>query len=165
MIIWTHAVLDVLYACVLYFYICTCSAQLSMLHMERHSRISLIIIIITINSSCPVLHWITHTVQSWAVECARRSRDLLRDPKMVRSGFYILSGSKDTIAVWVCREMKFQPFYVHYLQKQGLDIDHVYRKLRVKLVQGLQAEVTVTSQPVSGPEWVKDSKVAVWVLI
>ena len=46
MIIWTPAVLDVLYACVLYFSICTCSAQLSMFHMERHSRKTLIIIII-----------------------------------------------------------------------------------------------------------------------
>ena len=38
MIAWTHAVLGVLYACVLYFCICICSAQLSMFHMERHSR-------------------------------------------------------------------------------------------------------------------------------
>ena len=28
--------------------------------------------------------------------------------------------------------MKFQSFYVHYLQEQDLDIEHVYRKLRVK---------------------------------
>ena len=41
---WTHTVLGVLYACVLYFCICTCSAQLSMFHMERHSRNTLIII-------------------------------------------------------------------------------------------------------------------------
>ena len=34
MVIWTPAVLSVLYACVLYFCICTCSAQLSMIHME-----------------------------------------------------------------------------------------------------------------------------------
>ena len=45
MIIWTP-VLSVLYACVLYFCICTCSAQLSMFHMERRSRNTLIIIII-----------------------------------------------------------------------------------------------------------------------
>ena len=45
MIIWTPAVLSVLYACVLYFCICTCSAQFSMFHMERHSRNTLIIII------------------------------------------------------------------------------------------------------------------------
>ena len=46
MIIWTHTVLSVLYACVLYFCICTCSTQLSMFHMERRSRNTLIIIII-----------------------------------------------------------------------------------------------------------------------
>ena len=48
MIVWTHAVLGVLYACVLYFCICTCSAQLSMFHMERCSRNTVIIIIIII---------------------------------------------------------------------------------------------------------------------
>ena len=47
MTVWT-LVLGVLYACVLYFCICTCSAQLSMFHMERHSRNMLIIIIIII---------------------------------------------------------------------------------------------------------------------
>ena len=46
MIVRKPAVLSVLYACVLYFCICTCSAQLSMLHLERHSRNMLIIIII-----------------------------------------------------------------------------------------------------------------------
>ena len=46
MIIWTPAVLSVLYTCVLYFCICTCSAQLSMFHMERRSRNTLIINII-----------------------------------------------------------------------------------------------------------------------
>ena len=47
MIIWTRAVLSVLYACacVLYFCICTCSAQSSMFHMERRSRNTLIIMI------------------------------------------------------------------------------------------------------------------------
>ena len=45
MIIWTPTVLSVLYACVLYFCICTCSGQLSMFHMERCSRNTLIIII------------------------------------------------------------------------------------------------------------------------
>ena len=48
MIIWAPAVLSVLYACVLYFRIGTCSAQLSMFHMERRSRNMLIITIITI---------------------------------------------------------------------------------------------------------------------
>ena len=47
MIIWTPAVLSVLYACVLYFCFCTCSAQLSMFRMERPSRNTLIIIIVT----------------------------------------------------------------------------------------------------------------------
>ena len=48
-------IIDHLYdACVLYFCICTCSAQLSVFHMERHSRNTLItIIIITI-----LLTWI-----------------------------------------------------------------------------------------------------------
>ena len=46
MIIWTSAVLSVLYACVLYLCICTCSVQLSMLDMERRSRNTLIIIIV-----------------------------------------------------------------------------------------------------------------------
>ena len=46
MIVWTPAALGVLYACVLYFCICTCSAQVSLFHMERRSRNTLIIIII-----------------------------------------------------------------------------------------------------------------------
>ena len=51
MIIWTPAVLSVLYARVLCFCICTCSAQLSMFHMERRSRNILIVIIIIIRSN------------------------------------------------------------------------------------------------------------------
>ena len=43
MIVWTPVVLGVLYACVFYFFICNCSAQLSMFHTERHSRNMLII--------------------------------------------------------------------------------------------------------------------------
>ena len=46
MIVWTPTFLSVLYACVLYFCICTCSAQLSMFHMEKRFRNTLIIIII-----------------------------------------------------------------------------------------------------------------------
>ena len=46
--IWTPTVLSALYACVLYFCICTCSAQLSVFHMERCPRKTLIIIIIVI---------------------------------------------------------------------------------------------------------------------
>ena len=45
MIVWTYTVLGVLYACVLYFCICTCSAQLSMFHVERRSRDTLMIIV------------------------------------------------------------------------------------------------------------------------
>ena len=40
--------LSVLYACVFYFCICTCSAQLSMFHKEKRSRNTLIIIMIMI---------------------------------------------------------------------------------------------------------------------
>ena len=41
-IVWTPAVLSVLFACLLYFCICPCSAQLSMFHTERRSRNTLI---------------------------------------------------------------------------------------------------------------------------
>ena len=47
MTILTPLALSVLYACVLYFCICTCSAQLSMFHMERHYRNMLIITTVT----------------------------------------------------------------------------------------------------------------------
>ena len=43
MTVWIPSVLGVLYFC-----ICTCSAQLNMFHMERHSRNTLIIMIIII---------------------------------------------------------------------------------------------------------------------
>ena len=46
MIVWTPAVLSVLYACVLYFCICTCSAQLSMFHKERRSRNTLLLLLL-----------------------------------------------------------------------------------------------------------------------
>ena len=52
MIVRTHAALGVLHACVLYFCICTFSAQLSMFHMERRSRNTLIVIIIIIIATC-----------------------------------------------------------------------------------------------------------------
>ena len=55
MIIWTPTVLNVLYVCVLYFCICTCSAQLSMFHMERRSRNTLIIIISIITLLVPLI--------------------------------------------------------------------------------------------------------------
>ena len=48
MIILIPAVLSVLYVCVSYFCICTCSAQLSMFHMKRRSRNTLIAIIIIV---------------------------------------------------------------------------------------------------------------------
>ena len=48
MIVWTLAVLGVFYECVLYFCICTCSAQFSMFHVERRSRHTLIVVIITL---------------------------------------------------------------------------------------------------------------------
>ena len=48
MIILTPAVLSVLHACVLYFCICTCSAQLSMFHMERRSNNTLFITFIAL---------------------------------------------------------------------------------------------------------------------
>ena len=48
MIVWTHAVFSVLYASVLYFFISSCSAPLSMFYMERRSRNAIIIIIIII---------------------------------------------------------------------------------------------------------------------
>ena len=51
-ILWTPAVLSVLNVCVLYVCICTCSVQLSMFHMERSSRNTLIIIITIIISPC-----------------------------------------------------------------------------------------------------------------
>ena len=55
MITWTPTVLSVLYACVSHFCICTCSAQLSMFHMERRSRNTLIIIIIFIIIALQIL--------------------------------------------------------------------------------------------------------------
>ena len=49
MIVFTPAVLSVLYACVLYFCTYTCLAQLSMFHMGRRPRNTLITIIIIIH--------------------------------------------------------------------------------------------------------------------
>ena len=61
MIAWTPAVLGVLYACVLYFCICTCSAQLGMFHMERCSRNRLIIIMIIYVTVASCVHSCTPT--------------------------------------------------------------------------------------------------------
>ena len=57
MIIWTPTVLSVLYACVLYFCICTCSAQMNMFHMERRSRNTLIILILILDHGLPALQF------------------------------------------------------------------------------------------------------------
>ena len=74
MIVWTHAVLGVLRACVLYFCICNCSAQLSIFHMESCSRNTLIIIIIIIIiiiswELCITLYVQMYTFQLWLVCC------------------------------------------------------------------------------------------------
>ena len=53
----TYCLLSVLYACVFYFCICTCSAQLSMFHMEKRSRNTLIIIISVIS---PTTFWLSN---------------------------------------------------------------------------------------------------------
>ena len=58
LIVWTPAVLGVLYVCVLYCCICTCSAQLSMFHMEKRSRNMLIIIIIIIINFTLQADWV-----------------------------------------------------------------------------------------------------------
>ena len=50
------AVLGVLYACVLYFCVYTCSAQLSMFHMERRYRNTIITIIIIITRVCQIIN-------------------------------------------------------------------------------------------------------------
>ena len=42
MIVWTHAVLGVFYACLFYFCICTCSAQFHMFHIEICSLLLLL---------------------------------------------------------------------------------------------------------------------------
>ena len=57
MIVWTPAVLSVLYASVLYFCICTCSVQFSMCHIERCSRSTLIIIITIVAFGSPNSCW------------------------------------------------------------------------------------------------------------
>ena len=72
MIVWTPGVLSVLYACVLYFCICPCSAQLSMFHMERRSRYMLIIIIISSSSSSSIINhgygFIPNSLCQWLLQ-------------------------------------------------------------------------------------------------
>ena len=58
MIVWTHAILGVFYACVLYFCICPCSTQLSVFHIKRHSRNMLIVIIIIVVVVVVVVTWV-----------------------------------------------------------------------------------------------------------
>ena len=73
MIIWTPTVLSVLYACVLYFCICTYSAQLSMFHMERCCRNTLIIIIIII---IVIIIYISYRRVPIIIEISRLSSEL-----------------------------------------------------------------------------------------
>ena len=47
MIIWTPAVLSVLYACVSYFCICTYSVQLSMFHMESALQVHSLLLLLS----------------------------------------------------------------------------------------------------------------------
>ena len=61
MTIWTPAVLSILYACALYFCICTCSAQLSMFHLEKRSKNMLITIIIIIIAVIIIIIIIMHS--------------------------------------------------------------------------------------------------------
>ena len=58
----TIAVLGISYACGFFFFVlffffdvCTCSAQLSMFHMERHSRKTIITIIVTLTMMITVI--------------------------------------------------------------------------------------------------------------
>ena len=71
MTVWTPAGLGVLYACVLYFCICTGSPQLSMFHMERSSRNTLIIILIIINAkmttNCFFVNYIEGFWPEWCI--------------------------------------------------------------------------------------------------
>ena len=53
---WTHLLWVSIYACVLYFCICTCSARLNMFHMERRSRNTLIIFAVATSSLKPVTY-------------------------------------------------------------------------------------------------------------
>ena len=64
--------LSVLYACVFYFCICTCSAQLSMFHIEKRSSNTLIIIIIIIIVDISInwatnRNWQTNILDTWKV--------------------------------------------------------------------------------------------------
>ena len=58
MMVWTHAVLGVLLASVLYFCMCTCSAQVSMFDIERRLRNTLTTIV-TLPHQQSSLHSVT----------------------------------------------------------------------------------------------------------
>ena len=68
MIIWTSTVLRVLFACVLYFCIWTCSARLSTFHMERPSRNTLIIIVLLL---LLFNHWYTASFYHSLCKCGK----------------------------------------------------------------------------------------------
>ena len=70
MIIWTPTVLSVLYACVLHFCICTCSAQLSMFHMERSSRNMLILLLLLLLIIIIIIMCNTWGVHTCSMSCA-----------------------------------------------------------------------------------------------
>ena len=61
----TYCFLSVLYACVFYFSICTCSAQLIMFHLEKRSRNTLIIIIIIIIFSIALSSQTNKQTNNW----------------------------------------------------------------------------------------------------
>ena len=61
--LWAQAVLGVMYACALYFCMCTCSAQLSMFHRERLFRHTLIIITIIIEVRCGFTYFLVKSYQ------------------------------------------------------------------------------------------------------
>ena len=72
-----HGLLGVLYACVLYFCICTCSAQLSMFHMERRSRNTITTITLLYRCTCWVLCCtvaVTASPPAWRVLGSHRRR-------------------------------------------------------------------------------------------
>ena len=79
MIVWTPAVLGVIYACVMYFCICTCSAQLSRFYMERPCRNIFIIIIIFILCVCVCRTALELEGLEDAVVLSQVDQDVLKD--------------------------------------------------------------------------------------
>ena len=66
---WTHAVLGVLYACVLHFCICTCSGRPSMFQMERHSTSTITVIIIKSPPPPTPKQWTVPVPAYWVTRC------------------------------------------------------------------------------------------------